>query len=64
MAINPAQAIGRNGPPSKPKLAIAAMLARGEASFASAAPASTMPSPTRKIVSTIPPAATYQPPCY
>jgi hypothetical protein len=33
------------------------MLARGEASFASAAPASTMPSPSRKTISTIPPAA-------
>src|SRR5512133_1546217 len=57
MAISPAQAIGRSAPPSKPKLAIEAMLARGEASFASAAPASTMPSPTRKMISTIPPCA-------
>ena len=59
MAISPAQAIGRKGPPSNPKLAIPAMLARGEASLASAAPASTTPSPTRKMISTIPPAATY-----
>jgi hypothetical protein len=34
------------------------MLARGAASFASAAPASTMPSVTRRTISTIPPRAT------
>jgi hypothetical protein len=56
-AISPAQAIGLRGPPSNPKLAMEAMLARGEASFASAAPASTIPSATRKKISTIPPPA-------
>jgi hypothetical protein len=34
------------------------MLARGEASFASAAPASTTPSATRRMISNIPPPAT------
>src|SRR5262249_2670677 len=59
IAISPAQPIGRSLPSSKPKLASEAMLARGEASFASAAPASTIPSATRKKVSTVPPFATY-----
>jgi hypothetical protein len=58
IAISKAQASGRRGPSSKPKLESAAMLSRGRASFASAAPASTMPSPTRRTISNIPPPGT------
>ena len=59
VAISPAQAAARSGPSLKPKVASAALLVAGEASFASAAPASTPASAIRTTISIILRSASY-----